>query len=268
VQQLSPFRYPGGKTWLVPRVIEWLRNLRPRPSTFVDPFTGGGSVPLAALSEGCVDKLVLCELDEGVAAVWTCIFGAANEELCQRILTFRISRERVIEELSISPEDPIDKAFQTILKNRTYRGGILAEGASLMKNGENGRGVASRWYPETLARRIRALGELKKSIEVIHGDGMQVIAEHRDRANAVIFADPPYTVGNGKRAGRRLYKHNQLDHKSLFQTLSHARASVLMTYDDAPEVIDLAYRFGFKIDRVPMKNTHHEKKNELLITTL
>ena len=27
VKHLSPFRYPGGKTWLVPRVREWLATL-------------------------------------------------------------------------------------------------------------------------------------------------------------------------------------------------------------------------------------------------
>ena len=33
-----------------------------------------------------------------------------------------------------------------------------------------------------------------------------------------------------------------------------------MTYDDCHEVVALANRHGFQIERVPMKNTHHEKK--------
>jgi DNA adenine methylase len=39
-----------------------------------------------------------------------------------------------------------------------------------------------------------------------------------------------------------------------------------MTYDDCPEVVEMANAFGFQIDRVPMKNTHHEMKYELLIS--
>jgi hypothetical protein len=39
----------------------------------------------------------------------------------------------------------------------------------------------------------------------------------------------------------------------------------LMTYDADPEVEALARRFGFHAERVPMKNTHHEKKFELAI---
>lgn len=31
VRQLSPFRYPGGKTWLVPEVRKWLTAFRPSP---------------------------------------------------------------------------------------------------------------------------------------------------------------------------------------------------------------------------------------------
>ena len=48
--------------------------------------------------------------------------------------------------------------------------------------------------------------------------------------------------------------------------LSRAAGLVLMTYDDCPEVIEMANRHGFQIERVPMKNTHHEKKYELLIS--
>jgi DNA adenine methylase len=38
-----------------------------------------------------------------------------------------------------------------------------------------------------------------------------------------------------------------------------------MTYDDAPEVRNLAQSFGFDTETVAMKNTHHTKMTELLI---
>jgi len=38
-----------------------------------------------------------------------------------------------------------------------------------------------------------------------------------------------------------------------------------MTYDDAPEVRLLAERHGFRVESVPMKNTHHKVVHELLI---
>jgi DNA adenine methylase len=266
VTQLSPFRYPGGKTWLVPYVLNWLKGLPFRPETLVDPFLGGGSVPLSALQEGVVDQLVLREIDEEVAAVWNCVFGASNERLCKKILTFRISRSAIIRELDSGSRSMLDAAFRTILKNRTFRGGILAKGASLMKAGENGRGVASRWYPETLAGRIRRISELSGAIDFDQGDGFEVIRRFAKDQRAAFFIDPPYTAGNGKRAGTRLYNHNHLDHEQLFELVAGCSGQFLMTYDDDPAVVKLASRFGFFVERVPMKNTHHEEKCELAIT--
>ena len=40
-----------------------------------------------------------------------------------------------------------------------------------------------------------------------------------------------------------------------------------MTYDESPDVIQMARRRGFHLGKVPMKNTHHEVLYELLITS-
>jgi DNA adenine methylase len=250
----------------VPTISAWFRQRRVSPRILIDPFAGGGSVPLGILAEGLVDEIVMGELDPDVSAVWKCVFSPLQEELVDRILRFRISRDAVIKELSRSPKSGLDRAFQVILKNRTFRGGILAPGASLMKIGENGHGVASRWYPETLANRIRALGILQSAVTFVEGDAFSLIGRYISRKDALFFIDPPYTAGHGKRAGRRLYKHNELDHPALFDILAEAEGQILMTYDDCPAVIEMANRHAFQISRVPMKNTHHEKKYELLIS--
>jgi DNA adenine methylase len=268
VRQISPFRYPGGKTWLVPTITAWLRRRPKLPKIMVDPFAGGGSVPLGVLGEGLVNQVVLGELDPDVSAVWNCVFSTDQESLCRRITTFSISRENVVRELSRTPRNCVDHAFQVLLKNRTFRGGILAPGASLMKSGENGHGVGSRWYPDTLVKRLRALATLGPAITFVEGDAFPLIRRYLGRKDVVLFIDPPYTAGNGKRAGRRLYKHNELDHPALFEMISRATGLALMTYDDCPEVVEMANLYGFHIERIPMKNTHHEKKFELLISNV
>ena len=45
VAHRSPFRYPGGKTWLVPRIRRWLRSLNPRPRELAEPFVTLGWLP-------------------------------------------------------------------------------------------------------------------------------------------------------------------------------------------------------------------------------
>ncbi len=158
-----------------------------------------------------------------------------------------------------------DKAFQVILRNRVQRGGIMAPGASLMKTGENGRGLASRWYPGTLARRIRAIYEYRERITFIEGDAFRIIPDFLDDPGAAFFIDPPYTAG-GKRAGKRLYTYNEVDHEGLFALMSRAQGDFLMTYDDAGEVEELAGKYHFAVRRAPMKTTHHATLFELLIS--
>jgi DNA adenine methylase len=95
-------------------------------------------------------------------------------------------------------------------------------------------------------------------------DGLKVMMEFADRADAVYFVDPPYTAG-GKKAGKRLYKYHQIDHELLFTICSSLSGDFLMTYDEADEVKEMAYRHGFHVRLIPMKNTHHSIIGELVI---
>ncbi|CAN5711783.1 hypothetical protein BH11ARM2_BH11ARM2_19050 [soil metagenome] len=81
---------------------------------------------------------------------------------------------------------------------------------------------------------------------------------------AGFFFDPPYTA-TGKRAGTRLYTHFSLDHERLFEMSSSVRGDLLMTYDNAGGVVDLARRHRLDFEAIPMKNTHHTEMTELLI---
>lgn len=161
VPKRSPFRYPGGKTWLVPRAREWLRSQSRRPKLLVEPFAGGATVGLTAAFEELAEHVLLVELDSEVAAVWKTILQLDAEWLIARILSFDLTHENVREELARVGKSTPEVAFRTVLKNRTFHGGILAPGASLMKNGEAGKGLRSRWYPATLARRIRAIAKIR-----------------------------------------------------------------------------------------------------------
>lgn len=260
VPHRSPFRYPGGKTWLVPYIRRWMRSLPRRPFEFAEPFAGGGIVGLSVLFDDLASKVTLVEIDRDIASVWKTMLSIQGGRLASEILSFRLSEDSVRSCLSSSPKHQFDRAFQTILRNRVQRGGIMAPGASLMKSGENGRGLASRWYPETLARRILSIVENKHRIRFLQADGIEFIRDNADRTEIAFFIDPPYTV-----AGRRLYVHSQIDHEKLFWETSKTKGDFLMTYDDAKPIRVLASRFGFDTHKIPMKNTHHEIMSELLI---
>lgn len=260
IPQRSPFRYPGGKTWLVPYIRTWLSTLRPKPRILIEPFAGGGIVGLTAGFERLADHVVLVEKDDEVASVWSTILGGQAEWLAQKIETFELSRKNVLAIMSSEPQSQRERAFATILRNRVQRGGILAAGAGLVKNGENGKGLSSRWYPQTLARRIRAIGALRQRFTFIKGDGFEAVKAYADEESSAFFVDPPYTT-----AARRLYPHWQVDHRLLFSRLKKVRGHVLLTYDRTEEVTTLAKEFKLETQTVAMKNTHHAQMKELLV---
>ncbi|HEX9005421.1 MAG TPA: DNA adenine methylase [Blastocatellia bacterium] len=264
VPQRSPFRYPGGKTWLVPRIRKWLSSLPAKPAEFIEPFAGGGIVSLTVAAEGLADHVTMVELDEQVAAVWETVIGGNAIWLGERICSFELTDETLKEELAKTPVTISERAFQTILKNRTFRGGILAAGAAPLKAGENGKGIKSRWYPETLKKRLTEIDSIRERISFNQGDGIQTIRENAHQANSVFFIDPPYTAA-GKRAGSRLYNHSELDHEKLFRLMSTVNGDFLLTYDAADGAYELARRYQFDTELVSMKNAHHAEMTELLI---
>ncbi len=264
VPHRSPFRYPGGKTWLIPHIRCWLDRFGEKPEYFIEPFTGGGIVGLTVAFERLAEKVILVELDDSVASVWRTMLQGDADWLADRILNFEIITDNVIEELSKTGGSEREMAFRTLLRNRASHGGIMAPGAGLIKTGESGRGVGSRWYADTLARRIRDIGRVSDRVEFIHGDGIRLMAEYAKNPNAVFFIDPPYTAST-KRAGTRLYKHNTLNHEALFNVAQTIDGDFLMTYDDDVVIKEMAEHHRFDFTTVPMKNTHHTVMTELLI---
>jgi DNA adenine methylase len=260
VPKPSPFRYPGGKSWLIPHVRQWLLHLT-TPVHFAEPFAGGANVGLTVAIENLADSVTLVELDRDVASVWQTVLNGHSAELSERITEFQMSKKAAKAVLSRRCNSLLSRAFATIVKNRVRRAGIMAESASLLKHGENGRGVKSRWYPETLKRRIEKIAEHRNKITFLQQDGLELIRQRSADGTVAFFVDPPYTV-----AGQRLYTHSDIDHRKLFELVAAVQGNVLMTYDNTAEVRALAREFGLKIRRVHMRTSHHSQKVELLIS--
>ncbi len=264
VPQRSPFRYPGGKTWFIPRLREWLRSQFCKPRLLVEPFAGGGIVSLTAAFENLVESVLMVELDDEIAAVWETITSGEGEWLSNQILQFEMSRESAVREIQRSPRSRREKAFQTIIKNRTQHGGILAAGSGFLKNGEAGKGILSRWYPSTLANRINQISHVLPKLQFEQGNAFDILNKHKDDHDIVFFIDPPYTAG-GKNAGSRLYTHFSVDHDMLFRMCSELAGDFIMTYDNSEDVKNLARKYSLQAKPIPMKNTHHAEMTELVI---
>lgn len=258
VPNRSPFRYPGGKTWLVPTIRKWLSGQSDK--NLIEPFCGGGTVALTAAAEGLVQNATMIEMDIDVAAVWKVILSD-GEWLAKRILDFNLTPESVAEITKSEPTTEKERAFATIIRNRTNHGGILAPGSGIIKRGENGKGLASRWYPITLAKRIREIQSYKDKLTFIQGNAFDYFNSDAYDSNSYYFIDPPYTV-----AGKRLYSLSEVNHELLFEQTSRLNCHYLMTYDLSDYIIGLAEKYNMQYCTIPMRTTHLVKKEELLIS--
>jgi DNA adenine methylase len=261
----SPLRYPGGKSWLAPTIVDELRRMKNAPKVFLEPFAGGASVGLAILMYSLCEHLVLVEKDQDVAALWEVIFSSRAEQLARRIIEFDPTREHITSVLEAAPKATADRAFRILLRNRVTHGGRLTRSGGLLRNGERGNGVLSRWYPVTIATRIRMLARLSDFVTVVHGDGIDTMREHAGRKTTCMFVDPPYTA-DAKDPGTRLYEHFDIDHEAVFKLGSRGETPVFLTYADSKIVRSLARQYNFRVRPVVMRTTHHNERTELLLT--
>lgn len=261
VPQRSPFRYPGGKTWLIPIARKWFSSA-PDNAELIEPFAGGGIISLTAAAENYFNHIIMTELDEDVAAVWETIFSEKDYDwLSNKILNFIVTPENINEVELHANEGTKERAFSTIVRNRTNHGGILAKGSGKIKTGEGGKGLSSRWYPETLVRRITEANKLRDKIQFINEDAFKIMRQQQNNSNAYFFIDPPYTI-----AGRRLYNLFDVDHRQIFEIISKLQGHFLLTYDDTTEIRNFAEEFSLSYKTIPMQTTHLIKKEELLIS--
>lgn len=259
VPQYSPLRYPGGKTWLYPFAKNWLSEKK--NSFLIEPFAGGSSVGLAAAIEGWVENVILADIDDNIFCFWDAVLNGYGEWLAARVLDFDFTEENIDKALQKKDNSKQDKAFALLLNNRISHGGIMALGAGRIKNGENGKGLKSRWYPETLHRRIINIVKHRHRISILNDDAFKLIQKYADDYKAIFFLDPPYT-----KAGKRLYKYSNINHENLFLSTQNIQGDFLITYDYSPEIVNYVNKYNFFMEKILMQTTHLTKKYELLIT--
>lgn len=236
--EISPLRYPGGKGALAPFLGRLLEGLSPACTTFVEPFAGGAGAALHLLRGEFVDRVVLNDLDGGIAAFWRSVFGR-NQELVERIRETPVTMESWHHEREVflagSAADDLDRGFATFFLNRTNRSGILAARPI------GGLGQAGAWTldvrfnKDDLVRRIETLGHYRNRVTICEEDGLDVIRRHLG-ANDFIYADPPYLV---RGSGLYLNRLTWLDHQTLANVLTASSGRWMVTYDHDDRVAAL-----------------------------
>ena len=259
VPKRSPLRYPGGKTWFIPHARAWLGEHK--GGTLIEAFAGGATTALTAIAEGLSNKAILIELDADIAAFWR---EATNAESClaEQCLAFEPTIAAIEALRKMETTNDAQRAWNTLVRNRTARAGIITKGSRPLKHGEDGRGIGSRWYGRTLSKRLSEIRSNGGRIECVEGNALTQMEEMVRKAEQPvrIFADPPY-----EQAGRRLYTHGEVDHDELFSVLDDLDVDFLMTCEESERTICRVRKHQFHAVRVRTTNAHHQKRAEMII---
>lgn len=225
--QVSPLRWPGGKSKIVQQILE--RCHPEHMECFIEPYAGGASVGLSLLLTGKVKELYLNDLDYGVFSLFQMI-KTMPYILMDKIDAFVPTKEEFYEAKSIVESgyegcDMTDAAWNLLVANRLAFSGIV-KGGCLSK-------PESRWNARTLKNRIMAINEFATHVHVSCMDACKYIEEMYWVPNATMFIDPPY-----KMKGKALYEFTYADddHERLAFLLDELYkgvpgADMLVTYD-------------------------------------
>jgi DNA adenine methylase len=259
---MALFRYPGGKTHYTKFILPALYQHKAF-STFVEPFTGGGSVALAIAARYPGVKLILNDLDSGVWAFWDLIANAPDSEF--RELKDRIANTRptlgMFHEMKAShPADRLGLGFRMFFLNRTSYGGM---GVNPMggKN-QDKSAVRNRWRkPEKLMVELDEARRLLAGRTTMGNKHFREVIPLAGR-DSLMFLDPPYYE-----AGNQLYKFpwTDADHVELRDALL-GKSDWVMSYDDAPRIRELYQTLAYIMTVKYSLGAKRNKMTELLLT--
>lgn len=240
-KQLSPLRYPGGKSKLIDYLYSKLSS--EKMETFVEVFAGGASLGLSLLDAGIIQRLILNDKDPCVYAFWNTVMERP-QELVSRLYGGLPSHRDLASAKAILDTGGLSEselAWSFLLANRLSYSGIVKANPMGGKNGTQ-EALLARWNPEKLAEKILRIHSMRDRIVLYNMDACQFLTDygywHR---NCTCFIDPPYYI-----QGAKLYScfYTENDHRALaecIQTLyvEFPDADMILTYDDHPRIREL-----------------------------
>lgn len=225
---------------------------------------------MQAVAQHLYERIWLNDLDSGLCSLWLACQQHPSR-LKDAVGAFTPSVEgfaRWKKYFLSNPPIPSDEAAlvtvacaRLAVQQMSYGSLGLMAGAPRGGWHQKGGGIASRWNPILICRKIDAIAPLLKHARITNWDFSAVIGDETERAN--LYCDPPYVI-----AGSALYLHSfaEADHVRLKILLRHTEHRWLLSYDDHQMVWDLYASFA-NIEKVEMRYcaTRRATVQELLI---
>jgi DNA adenine methylase len=265
---LTPFRYPGSKSKLLPVLMPHIDKMLTGCNSFADAFVGGGSVLLQVATKYPKLQLHLNDKDRGVYCFWKIIADSNRSQLDQLLsLMQTVPTINLFNQLRKDADqaDEVAWAYRCIFFNRTAFSGIAMSGPIGGQEQKSKWGVACRYNASKLTAKIEKCRLLLQDRTIVENKSIESYSYITDH-HAPLYLDPPYYI-----AGGSLYKEkmSQLDHQKLAELLK-PRSNWVLSYDEHSDIKTL-YQNQL-ITTVPVKycingqKSDWKSKNELIIS--
>lgn len=254
---LSPLRYPGGKNKIYDKVLEIMKPHK--PTTYVEPFAGGASLPLRLLYNKEVDKIIINDYDKSVYAFWYAVLNH-TDELIELIKNEPITIEnwhkhKAIMKYKENEPNLLKLGFSMLYLNRTNRSGILNAGVIGGLKQDGNYKLDCRFNKGKIIEKIKLIGEMRDNIGLYNLDVNELIEKVIPK-DSFTFFDPPYY-----HKGKSLYPEffSESDHITLRDTIEKCMMDKnwIITYDNADEIKNLY--LNYVIEEFSM---HHSAANK------
>ncbi|MBA4293805.1 DNA methyltransferase [bacterium] len=235
-RQLSPFRYPGGKSRMIPRISGYLHPYY--RDVLTSPFTGGGSFELAMLEANEFTRIHLNDVDYGVYGVFAESVDDPSR-LVRLIENTSFDHDLFYQARESHKEGHAGKerheaAFFSLVANRLSYSGLFTSNPLGGKNGTLEK-LTARFDKSSIISRIQWIHSMRDRITVTQEDALSLIEEAYWQ-DGTLFVDPPYV-----QKGTQLYTNSYAedDHVRLAQLLNGLNTTagashLIVTYDDDP----------------------------------
>ena len=241
----SPLRYPGGKAPLATLLSQTVELNGLSGCSYFEPFAGGAGAALRLLREGTASEIYLNDLDPRIYSFWRAVLYE-SERFADAVLSVPLTlaewrRQQQICILRDSTQ-PFDLGFATFYLNRCNRSGIILGSAPIGGYAQSGKWTMdARFYRETLAERVLAIGRQQEKIHVSNMDALDFFVTRlscRDEQKpSFAYLDPPY-----HEKGNRLYMnfYSDDDHRALAQYIQEQNdLPWVISYDDSDYIRQL-----------------------------
>lgn len=265
--QVSPFRYPGGKSKLSFFLALFIKENQLSQKTLLEPFCGGAGGTLALLDAGVIGSLILNDSNSFISEFWEAALSN-TDTLVKKINTTKVNMDNWFHyrEIFMNGKDAsdIEKALAVFFLNRTNRSGILHAGPIGGRLQAGNYLMDCRFNKENLISRINRISKLRERITVANMDASDIINSHRNE-NVFVYADPPYVV-----EGKNIYNSYSYyieGHLHFAKTIKACGLDWLISYDDAPLVHELYSKSGINIIELSYVMNRAKVGKELLIAS-